>query len=385
MFNRQASIITTKTSTCLKVTHVVLSLDVGGLERNVINQVREGQKLGQDVSVLCLERPGVLADHVRDLNARVLSMDKRPGIRPSLIGRLRALLRELRPDVVHTHQIASLFYTGLATRGREDPLLVHTEHGKEKYAERLRTRWLGRLGGRYAARFYCLSEDMAKAVIASRIVPKDKVYVIGNGIEMERFRQQNGREQLRHSLGIAPSAPVIGTVGRLTDVKKQDLLLRAFKQVKTELPGSHLLLVGDGPLMGDLQKQAVQLDVERSVHFLGYQAETERFYPVMDVFALTSRSEGIPQSVLEASAAGLPVIASRVGGVPEVIQDGQTGLLFSSGNEAELTAGLKALLTNPSLARQLGEAGRRHVETRFDVRSMAADYHRHFLELLAQK
>ena len=172
----------------LRVTHVALSLDVGGLERNIVNQVRQGQGLGQQVSVICLERSGTLACQVEALGAPVICLHKRPGLRLDLIARVKLALRGLRPQVAHTHQIACLFYTGLAAKAAGVPVVVHTEHGKERYADRMRTRWLGRLAGRYTARFYCLSQDMAVAVKAHRIVPPSKVRVILNGIDTACFQ-----------------------------------------------------------------------------------------------------------------------------------------------------------------------------------------------------
>jgi glycosyltransferase involved in cell wall biosynthesis len=325
-----------------------------------------------------------LASQVEGLGGGVICLHKRPGIEPGVFVRMRAALRRLRPDVVHTHQIGSLFYGGPAARGTGVPLVVHTEHGREPYHGRLRTRLLGRLAGRFAARFYCLSADMARAVLAHRIVPRHKVQVIGNGIETRRFRDGGDRTVVRQDLGIPADAVVFGTVGRLTEVKRPDLLLRAFAQVRMKVPASHLLIVGDGPLRSELGGLATTLGLDGGVHFAGYQAQPERLYRAMDVFALTSRSEGIPQAVLEASAAGLPVIASRVGGVPEVVEDGQTGLLFEFGDVPALAAGLHALATNAALARRLSEAGRRRVEDRFDVGRMAEAYHHQFLGLLGR-
>jgi glycosyltransferase involved in cell wall biosynthesis len=368
----------------LRVTHVTLSLDVGGLERNIVNQVREGHRLGQEVSVVCLERPGTLSAQVETLGARVICLHKRPGLRPGLIGQMQRVLRRLRPHVAHTHQIASLLYTGLAARGAAVPVVVHTEHGKERYADRLRTRWLGRLAGRYTARFFCLSQDMAAAVKAHHIVPPGKVRVILNGIDTASFQERREAHTLRQSLGIPPDTPVIGTVGRLTPVKQQDLLLRAFARVREQVPGARLLLVGDGPLLADLQGLATQLGVAKVTHFVGYQPEPQRYLPLLDVFALTSASEGIPQALLEASAAGIPSVASQVGGVPEVIDHGRTGLLFPNGNQDALIAAMFGLLTDPGRARRMGEAARGRVESLFHIRRMAKDYHQQFLELLSR-
>src|SRR5690348_10757111 len=124
----------------MRVTHVVLSLDVGGLERGVLNQIREGRKLGQSVSVICLERPGELAPQVRAMGVPLMSLDKPGGIRPTAMGRMYSALRALSPNVVHTHQIGTLFYAGPIARAMRVPVMVHTEHGRENYAGRMRTR-----------------------------------------------------------------------------------------------------------------------------------------------------------------------------------------------------------------------------------------------------
>jgi glycosyltransferase involved in cell wall biosynthesis len=367
----------------LRVTHVVLSLDVGGLERNVVNQVREGHKLGQRVSILCVERPGALAPRAEELGARVVCVDKPPGLRPGIVWRIRRALAELRPDVIHTHQVGPLFYTGLATRGLRPPLIVHTEHGKEDYAGRAKTRVLGKLAGRWTRRFYCLTDDMAAAVVGLGVVPQSKARVIQNGIDVDAFTGTADGERTRRELGIPAGAPVIGTVGRLNEIKRQDVLLRAFAKVRAELSETRLLLVGDGPLRQQLEALAKELGIAPAVHFAGYQPSSASFLQAMNVFALTSRSEGMPQAVLEAAVAKLPIIASRVGGLPEVIQDGRTGLLFEAGDDEALSKGLRELLTNAPLAQRLGAAAHDHVCARFHVRRMAEEYHRDFLELLS--
>jgi sugar transferase (PEP-CTERM/EpsH1 system associated) len=369
----------------LRVAHVTLALDVGGLERNIVNQVREGFELGQDVSVICLERPGTLAPQVENLGAPVICLHKRPGLRLGLVGELWRVLRRLRPHVVHSHQIASLFYTGPAANVSGVPVVAHTEHGKQPYAERLRTRWLGKLAGRHASRFFCLSRDMAAAVTAHHIVPPHKVRVILNGINTACFRERKEARPLREALGIPANAPVIGTVGRLAPVKRQDVLLRAFARLRERVPEAHLVLVGDGPRQEELRALATQLGVGAVTHFAGYQSEPQRYLDLIDVFVLTSASEGIPQALLEASAAAIPAVCSRVGGIPEVIDEGRTGLLFPSGDQDSLTEGVLTLLTDPQLARRLGEAARARVESLFHIRRMAAEYHQQFLEMLEEK
>jgi glycosyltransferase involved in cell wall biosynthesis len=369
----------------LQVTHVVHALDVGGLERNVVNQVREGASLGQDVSILCLEHPGAIAEKVEAMGAEVVSLGKKPGFRPCLIASVRKALLRLRPDVVHTHHPAALFYSGPAAYLGSVPVVLHTEHGHFNYATRRRLRWLSWFAGRFTDRYYCLSQDMADAVVGHGVAKREKVRVIQNGIYMSDYRTPCDTSIVRQSLGIPQSAPVIGTIGRLHEIKRQDVLLRGFARVQARIPEVHLLFVGEGPLREELTTLATQLGVADCVHFAGFQDWTPPYLQTMTCFALTSRSEGMPQSVLEACVAGVPVITSRVGGLPELIEHGRTGLLFEPGNDEALATGLLELLTRPDLARRLADAAQSKVTPRFDVRRMAREYHNDCLELLAAK
>jgi len=366
----------------LRVAHVVLSLYVGGLERNVVNQVREGHALGQSVSVICLERRGVLANRVEGMGGRVLCLNKRSGIQVSLIGKMRSILQELRPDIIHTHQITTLFYSGLPAKSLRNTRVVHTEHGLPLVASRAKTRWLGRWSGLYCDLFFCLTEEMADELREYRIVPDRKIRTIRNGIETENYREPGDPEALRRRLGIPSEAPVIGTVGRLAEIKQYDLLIRSFTRLKRHCPDAHLLLVGDGPERPTLNRLVEDLGFAGCVHFAGYQVNVNEYLHAMTCFALTSRSEGTPQAVLEASIAGLPVVATRVGGLPELIEDGRTGVLFTPGDEDALTRALLEMIQNKELARRLGEAASQRVQSMYGISRMAKEYHEHFVKLL---
>jgi glycosyltransferase involved in cell wall biosynthesis len=378
-------------SKALHVAHAVLSLDVGGLERIVVDLVREGRRLGQRVSVLCIERPGTLAPQVESLGARLVCLGKEPGLQLRSNSVIHNTLHELRPDVLHTHQVGALFYAGRAARAAGIPLVVHTEHSNNVrksqggYFRRQRLSWLWWWAARSARKFYCVSQDIADEMAARRLVGREKLAVIFNGINTEPFREPRDREGLRRTLGIPLDAPIIGTLGRLNEVKCQDLLLRAFARLRAEFPTAHLLLVGDGPMRNPLIEETARLGITEAVHFAGYQPHPERFLGAMDLFALTSRMEGLPLAILEAWAAGLPVVASSVGGVPDLIAPGRTGLLFPSGDEETLVAKLAELLRETERARALGDAGREEVFARYDLRRMAADYERHYRELLGHK
>ena len=360
----------------LSVAHVVLSLELGGLERLVLDLVREGRASGQKADVICLESPGRLAPAARALGASVVCVNKRPGIQPETAGRIRAALAALRPDVVHTHQLGALFYAGPVA----GVPVVHTEHGKA-VDDRPRRRWLGRVAGCFAARYCCVSQDIAAEVLARRIVPARKVIVVPNGIDLSRFHVGASRVGCRETLGIPAEAPVVGTVGRLSEIKRQDHLIRAFGRALGRAPEAHLLIVGEGPLGGELRKLADGLGFGDRVHFAGYQPRPEEYLAEMDVFALSSRSEGMPLAVLEAWAAGLPVVATNVGGLPELIQDGQTGILVDTNDEASLAEALAGLIADPARARQLGDRGRRRVEADYDLSRTSQAYQHIHLDL----
>ncbi|HVX15428.1 MAG TPA: glycosyltransferase [Pirellulales bacterium] len=381
----------------LKVAHVVVSLDVGGLERLVVDLVREATRLGNESVVICLERPGDLAKQAEELGAPVYCIHKRAGLRPATVPALARLFRQLHPDVVHCHQIGALVYAGLAARRAKVRAVVHTEHGKH-YSSRLRTRLLGRLASHYADRFCCVSYDIAQEVRHWRIVAQRKIATVPNGIDIGRFvdrrrhvpRTEVGRaDSIRRELGIPPEAPVVGTVGRLHQIKRQDVLIRAFaKSIHPEsslageaTPAAHLLLVGDGPRRADLERLAAELLPDARIHFAGYQAAPEHYLALMDVFVLSSESEGMPLSILEAWAAGVPVVSSAVGGVPELVADGETGILFPPGDMALLANCLKRLLSDRELADRLTATASERVRRDYSLARTAERYQRLYQEL----
>lgn len=360
----------------ISVAHVVLSLDSGGLERVVVDLARAGRERDHRVTVLCLERAGRLAPEAERVGASVLCVDKPPGLRPELIGRLRTVFRSLRPDIVHTHQIGALLYAGLATLR---PVL-HTQHGREILWSP-RRRMLARLAAARAARFVCVSHELAREVSAGKLVPDRKLRVVPNGTLSEPAAGPEEGAAVRRSLGIPAEASVIGTVGRLDEIKRQDDLIRALGRLGAEVPAPHLILVGDGPALEPLQSLAAALGLDRRIHFVGYQERPGRFLAAMDVFALPSRSEGMPLAVLEAWAAGLPVVATRVGGLPEMAGE-RAAILVEPGDVAALAESLAGLLADPSRAELLGLAGRERVVTLFGLDVMADAYRRQYSEVL---
>jgi glycosyltransferase involved in cell wall biosynthesis len=377
----------------LAVTHAVLTLDVGGMERVVLSLIRGGRSLGQEVSVLCLERPGVLAPAAEAAGAKVVALGLSGGRRrPGASRAIGEALRGLGPDVVHTHQIGALFHIGPTARRSGAPVVAHTEHGdhlsRAKAVRKARMRLVMALAARHAGRFFVVSAVISEAVAASGVVPGRKLAVVPNGIDTRAFAGDDlaaGAASVRAELGIPAGAPVVGTVGRLAEVKRQDVLIRGFAAALGRFPDARLLIVGDGPLRGELRQLAGSLGLADRAHFVGYRPHPERFLRAMDVFALTSRTEGMPLSILEAWAAGVPVVASRVGGIPGLVEHGRTGLLVDPGDPQALANALAGLLGDPSLAGRITDAARSRVSDEFGLDVMAATYEAHYRAMLAER
>lgn len=368
----------------LVVLHILPSMDCGGLEQVVLDLARVGMERGQQVHVVCLEKPGELAPQLAGHGVELHCLFKPPGIQMNMRRKLRQLFSSLRPTVVHTHHIGALFYAGPPARKTGVPVIVYTDHG-EAYGKGLRMLWLSRIAGCYAERYFCVSSEVANEVRNRRMVSSRKVTIVHNGIDTTFFQRRSDDGVLRRELGISSDAPVIGTVGRLAEIKRQDLLVQGFAVAKKAFPLAQLLVVGDGPSLPGLRELASHLEIAESVHFVGYRNDRERYLGIMDVFALTSRSEGMPLSVLEAWAAEVAVITSDVGGLPSLIDHGRNGLLFPSGDTDALADAMHQLLSDRHYTNRLASEGYRDAIAKFDVQTMARRYHDQYNELLDKK
>jgi glycosyltransferase involved in cell wall biosynthesis len=373
----------------LHVVHGVLSLELGGLERLVIDLAREGLRREQRVSVICIEQPGRLAKNAEALGAEVYHLGKPRGRRRDAIAHAANLLETLRPDVIHTHQVGALWYLGQAAQRLNGLPVLHTEHSDHValargWMAKLRARLLWRRTAALAGRFCCVSEDVAHSVRRWQTVPRGKVDVVLNGIDVESFAARRPVGEIRAELGIPAGALVIGTVGRLVEVKQQDLLIEAYAELCRggRHPNTWLLLVGDGPERARLEGIAQQLGVGQRTIFTGYQPDPQRLLGAMDLFVLTSRHEGLPLALLEAWAAGVAVVSSAVGAIPQTVIHGVSGMLFPSGDRRALVETLETLLDAPWIVSQLGRSGQTRVRFRYSLDRMATEYEQRYRMLL---
>jgi glycosyltransferase involved in cell wall biosynthesis len=290
---------------------------------------------------------------------------------PWLVLRLARLISRAGIDVVHTHNVTPWLYAGLAAR-LAGARLVHTEHSNLfPHQRRLMAaeRWLARLTDVIISD----SDKVRRGLLGQRL-PAERIRTIVNGIDTARFAGREPSQALRASVGVAPGQPVLGAVGRLVPVKDHETLLRAFAEVCRQRPEAVLVLVGDGPQRALLEQLAQQLGVAPAVRFAGEVPDVAPWLALLDVFVLPSLSEGMPLTLLESMAAGVPAVATRVGGIAEALLEGETGLLVPPKDPQALAQALLRLLGDEPLRKRLGAQAQQRARKAFDVRTMVRAY-----------
>jgi len=335
--------------------------------------------------VCCLESPGPLAEEIEAMGIPLFALGKRPGVDFGAIWRLSRLLREQQVDIVHMHNRAVYFQGVLGAKLARTPVLIYTKHGRN-YARQRHRRWMNAWCNRQVDMIVAVSEDVRKVLLEIEKMPPDRVVTIVNGIDICKYAAARmGRDELRAEMGLPPGEKVMGIVARLSPEKDHDNLLQAFAQVWRADGNITLLIVGDGKLRDHLESLARQLGVSDKTRFLGSRSDVARLLGVFDVFVLSSITEGTSLTILEAMAAGLPVVATDVGGNSALVADGETGFLVSPRNPDALAWAILKVLSDPGLAQAMGEAGQRRAEAEFGREAMARRYEAVYEKAMALK
>jgi len=387
----------------IKVLRVIARLNIGGPALHVAYLTAGLADRGYDTTLVAgtiargeesmaavAEGRGVRIESLEDLSREISPLrDARA------ILRLARLIRRERPTILHTHtakagavgRIAAL----LAGDARP-PIVVHTFHGHvlRGYFNPLTTlgfrtleRWLARVTTALVAVSPEVRDDLVKLGVA----PASKFTVVRLGIELDERTggDEAARRETRRLVGLAPDAFVVGWVGRMTAVKRTDDVIRTLQKLVERGVDAHLLLVGDGPDREHLERYAHELGVVRRCLFLGYQDDVARYYNAIDALLLPSVNEGTPVSVIESLAAERPAVATRVGGVPDVIRDGVDGFLVDVGDADALAERLAELAADPDRRERMGAAGRERVLQRYAVERLVDDVDRLYRSLLAAR
>ena len=369
----------------IKVVYIIARLNIGGAAVHTILLTRD---LDPDHFEALLVT-GIEGPHEGSMRDWAVDQGITPIIIPEL-GReinpiadlkvlfaLYRLFRREKPDIVHTHTAKAGFIGRLAAWLAGVPVIVHTFHGHvfHSYFGPLKTRLfllIEQLLAHLTDRIITISPLQRQEILGYGIASPDKIVIISLGFELELFLTNDSlRGQVRTELGLDNSLNLVGIVARLTEIKNHRLFLEAAALVHDRCDSVHFLIVGDGELRVELEQQTKSLGLDGVVSFLGWREDMPSIYADLDLVVLTSHNEGTPVTLIEAQAAGCPVIATKVGGVPDVVIDKETGYLVPPGDARALAGAIVKILSDDS--RKLGQAGRQMVEEKFSLARQVRD------------
>ncbi len=361
----------------MRILELIDDASIGGGQRHVLMLARGLQTAGHEVHVGCYGR-GFLVDELQRSHIPVhpIGLGNRLSL-SSLTGVVR-LLREGRYDILHTHGGTAGFWGRCASMLVPGSARVHTYHGLHSIhrAERLRGRlylWIDRLLARATDHTICVAESDLAAAKSHGLVVDGRASVVRNGIELDRFRNKQQRGTLRASLKLGRRDYVVGSIGRLDVQKGYVYLLEAVPLVLRVAPQALFMLVGDGPLREELEARALSLGISSRVWFAGARDDPERMLAAMDLFVLPSLWEGLPLVILEALAAGKPIVATRTTGTEELVRDGREAVLVPPRDSVALAEAILRLIRSSRLRRELVQNGSRHVRKGFTAERMVGE------------
>ncbi len=360
----------------MKVCHVAMGDLWAGAEAQLLALMTYLVRMQEFQWSVILFNEGRLAEELRKLPLTLNVISEKHHGPLAITSRLAKLFQQWHPDIVHTHKYKDSILGSMVARYTGIPHVVRIVHGMPEpfvglrnlkmagysVADKLVIRWL-------VDKVIAVSSDIEQ--VLTRAYGSGRVTCIHNGIDLESFHVTIQRMEKRKEWQVDDKTVLIGTVGRLVPVKGHIVLLEALHILRDSHANVRVLLVGDGPLRGHLEAEVRRLGLNQSVIFAGHQEQSYDFINMMDIFVLPSLHEGIPMVLLEAFALSRPVIASRVGGIPEVVTHAHSGLLVTPSKPHELAAAIRTLIEDRSSALAFGEAGRSHVEREYSARMMA--------------
>lgn len=376
----------------LKILYIVPTLDRGGSERQLV-ELAKGLNRERFVPVVCcLSQEGPLQPELIQSGIKVKTVPMRGLSVPydlmkviRRFGELVEFMRWERPELVHGFLFHGYILGAFAARLARVPIVISSRRSLGRFkAHKRHYLFLERIANRLTDLVIANSDAVRQDVIRQERLPAEKVMVIHNGLELSRFCVPPD-ERLRQSLQLSDGAPVVGIVANFIHYKGHDCFLESWSWVLRSFPDGVAILVGDGPLRRPLETKVEAMGLSKRVRFLGSRQEVPALLALMDLVVHPSLEEGLPNAVLEAMAAGKPVVAAAVGGNPEAVVHGETGLLVPPGDSQALSRAMLWLLEHPAEAARYGEAGRRRVGERFGLSPMLRQYEAAYERLAAKK
>jgi sugar transferase (PEP-CTERM/EpsH1 system associated) len=363
------------------IVHIIYRLGIGGLENGLVNIINNLPENSYRHAIICLADSTEFSQRIKRQDVIVHQLHKRPGQDWASFFSVYRLLKQWQPAIVHTRNLAAIEYQ-LCALFAGVPYRVHGEHGWDVFdpdGSNVKYQWLRRGLGSIIHRFIPLSQHLQDYLLNRVGIPSAKVTRICNGVNTKTFYPRAGVRQIPEGCSLnLDEKLVIGTVGRMHGVKDQLTLVRAFIDACENSPEfaqiARLFLIGDGPLRAEALELLNAASLTDKAWLPGERNDIAEILRSLDIFVLPSKAEGISNTILEAMASGLPVIATRVGGNPELVLDGKTGCLVEKEDVEGLSSAMRELVLDDGKQRQLGEASLQRIQAEFSIDSMVNRY-----------
>lgn len=367
-----------------KILHIIYQLNTGGLENGLVNLINHLPGDQFEHAILSLSYSTEFKNRIIQPNCKIIDLNKEPGPLFLYFAKILKVIKQLNPDIVHTRNLSAVecqmvaWFAGV-------PVRIHSEHGREPNdanGDNKKNQLIRKITSPFVQHYIALSKELEKYLIQKIKVSPKRIAQIYNGVDYIKFMP-------KLDTGATIPDPIninIITVGRLQAVKNFQILIEAIaKLIQAGYQNVKLRIVGNGVEKDNLQRLAESLNIAQAVEFLGDRQDVADLLCNSDIFVLPSLIEGISNTILEAMSCGLPIIASHVGGNPEIVIDNQTGLLFQTKNVSELTTAIEKYIKDKNMRCQHGNNSRKRIEEQFSLESMVAQYESTYHQLIKDK
>jgi len=363
-----------------RIIHITNDMEIGGVQGKIVSLLKNLKPNDMQFYVATVAASGPLSVQLRNLGIQTRYF---PCIGRALfirwinlyqVWRLSQWIKELEIDIVRTHLFLGGFIGRIAALLVRAPIIIHTEHNTYIW-KRFYHIWIDRFLARFTKIIVAVSREVMRFTVEQERIDKEKFVVIYNGIDLRDFNIQK-EDSLRGEFKIPRDSVLVGSIGRLVSQKGFEYLINAARDVSKVVPNAYFLIIGDGPLRHRLQEIAESFGISRNVIFTGYRRDISRILGSLDIFVLSSLIEGFPNALMEAMACARPVIATMVGGVPELISQDENGLLVYPSDSQALCVAIISLIKDGDKARMLGEAAKRLITEKFGIDNMAKETER---------
>jgi glycosyltransferase involved in cell wall biosynthesis len=372
----------------VNVLHIYQNSKVGGIQQQLVSLLRAYDREILNPTVCCFGPKREIGGEIEKLGIEIVALNRTrySKFTPGIVRDIYRLIKDRDIHVLRTHKYRANLYGRLAGWLAGVPVVISSEHNIYREKEkRLYRRIINKVLSGCTDKVIAVSEAVENDMLAYDGISPSKIMVIYNGVDMERFSPERKYFNIRREFSIDDDSVVVGFIGRLVHNKGLEYLLMAFGQVKQRHHDTKLIIVGDGSLMQELKGKARDLGIGDSVVFTGLRRDVPDLLASMDVFVMPSVKEGLGNSILEAMVMRKPVVATDVGGIPEIVQNGRTGLVVPPARHSALAEAIMTLITDRRLAAEFGEAAEGFIREGFSIKATAGKWQHLYESLLEEK